>query len=128
MQQPNLLPILTGTLEKREEILFAYLFGSYAQGLQTPTSDVDVAVFFKTPPTFDRQLEIIHALGKALKGPEPDVLFLNEAKNLVLLDNVTREGLLLLDRDRERRLEFEVRVQHMAIDFRTQQRRIRESA
>ncbi|MCZ7403785.1 MAG: nucleotidyltransferase domain-containing protein, partial [Candidatus Methanoperedens sp.] len=34
-------------LEKEPEILFAYIFGSYAKGVQNEKSDIDIAVYLK---------------------------------------------------------------------------------
>ncbi len=34
-------------LEKESDVLFAYLFGSYAKGTQDEKSDIDIAVYLK---------------------------------------------------------------------------------
>ncbi len=41
---------LKKALEKDENVIFAYVFGSYVNGIPTSQSDVDVAVYFKNPP------------------------------------------------------------------------------
>ena len=41
----SLLPEAFAYLEKRPDIVFAYLFGGLARGKQSPLSDVDIAVY-----------------------------------------------------------------------------------
>ncbi len=44
MELNKLLEKITADFAKRPEILFAYLYGSYAKGTATPQSDVDICL------------------------------------------------------------------------------------
>ena len=57
---------------------------------------------------------------RTLKKSNVDLIILNASRNIILLDQIVRKGVILIDRDRELREEFEVRVLHEAIDFREQ--------
>ena len=46
MLEKDLLSKLTRYFEKREDVAFAFLFGSQANGKATNRSDVDIAVYF----------------------------------------------------------------------------------
>ena len=41
----NIIQITRGHLADKDEIIFAYLFGSYAKRKQTHLSDIDIAVY-----------------------------------------------------------------------------------
>ncbi|MEN6385293.1 MAG: nucleotidyltransferase domain-containing protein [Phycisphaerales bacterium] len=45
----RLLQVLTPFLLSRTEIQFAWLFGSYATGRNTASSDIDIAIFVNDP-------------------------------------------------------------------------------
>ena len=42
-------------MEEDPEILFAYIFGSYAKGTQKESSDIDVAVYLRDESTLERE-------------------------------------------------------------------------
>lgn len=95
-----------------EGIAAAYLFGSVARGTARPDSDVDVGVLYsKDPPkTFSGlglSLDLESDLESAL-GLPVQVVALNDAP-VDLIIRVLRDGKLLVDRDRSRRIQFEVR-------------------
>jgi predicted nucleotidyltransferase len=105
------------------KVSFAYLFGSTAKGEIRPSSDVDIAVFFRHESAvflFDLRLSLHADACRALKRSDVDVLALNTTRNIVILDEIVRNGLLLFEDDPEARTEFEVSVLHDAIDFKTQ--------
>ena len=106
----------------RDQVLFAYLFGSAARGDQTALSDVDIAVYIakETTDAFDARLSLHADLCRALKRNDVDVVVLNTATNLILLDEVVRTGKVLYDGAPGVRAEFELRIRHQAIDFKYQ--------
>ncbi len=116
------------TLEKySDEVIFAYLFGSVAKDKVFPLSDVDVAVFLSEvyrESFFDIRLSIHADLCRTLRRNDVDLVVLNTLKNLILLDNIIREGIIIVDKDPEQRFSFELKTLHRAIDFRTQRRAI----
>lgn len=100
-----------------KDIKFAYLFGSWATNTANALSDVDLAIYIEPAVnTFDKQLEIHHQLSKQLKT-EIDLVVLNTAKNYNLLNAIFREGIVLVDNDKEFRLMFEVKKEHQILGF-----------
>ncbi|HEX5217383.1 MAG TPA: nucleotidyltransferase domain-containing protein [Vicinamibacterales bacterium] len=89
--------------------LVVYVFGSVARSTDRPTSDVDVAVLFdETPPStlMGPRLSLEGRLARTL-GSETDLVVLNTAP-ADLVHRVLRDGELVVDRDRSRRIQFEV--------------------
>lgn len=92
-----------------EGIATAWLFGSVARGTARPNSDVDVGILYrKTPPlTFEGLcLDLEGDLERAL-GLPVQLVVLNRAP-VDLIVRVLRDGKLLLDLDRAKRIRFEV--------------------
>jgi hypothetical protein len=110
-------------------VVAAYLFGSVARGEERRGSDVDVAVLFSEP--------VSAALGNAVSRLEGDlervlrrpvqVVELNRAP-ADLVHRVLRDGKILLDRDREARLDFEVRARNEYFDLEPIRRLYRRAA
>ncbi len=115
---------LSPVFEKyREKLIFAYLFGSLATGEADPLSDVDIAVYLgggKRETFFETRLSLYADICRALKSNDVDLLVLNSASNLIIIEDVVRHGVILYDRDPDRREEFELEILHRAIDFRDQ--------
>jgi uncharacterized protein len=91
----------------------AYLFGSVARGDARAGSDLDVGVLYErdAPATLDRlgfdlAAELEDEIGMAV-----DLVVLDHAP-VDLVVRVLRDGRLLLDRDRSRRIRFEVRARN----------------
>jgi uncharacterized protein len=110
-------------------VVAAYLFGSEARGEGRRDSDVDVAVLFSEP--------VKAALGNAVRRLEGDlervlrrpvqVVELNRAP-ADLVHRVLRDGKVLLDRDREARLDFEVHARNEYFDLEPIRRLYRRAA
>jgi predicted nucleotidyltransferase len=104
----TLRSLLTARAEA-DGIAAAYLFGSMARGTARPDSDVDVGVLYsKDPPKtllgmgFTLEADLESALGLPVQ-----LVVLNYAP-VDLIVRVLRDGKLLVDRDRSRRIQFEV--------------------
>lgn len=98
-------------LEKEPEVLFAYLFGSYAKGTQDKKSDIDVAIYLRdtclleTDPLYPSRLAI--KIEKGLDEKKTvDVRVLNDS-TMRFKSQVLRYGKLLHSRDEKKRIEFE---------------------
>ncbi len=103
--------------------MFAYLFGSAAQGNMSPLSGVDLAVFLSRQNEksyFDIKCSLYADCCRVLKRNDIDVVVLNITKNIVLLDEIIKGGIVLVDRDIDLREEFEQKILHHAIDFKEQ--------
>lgn len=110
---------LAGICARYPEIVFAYIFGSQATGEQTPMSDVDIAIYLKNPSAFDfNKLLLFHGdCCRALKRNDIDVLVLNTAKNLMLIEEIIRNGTLMYNTDQDLVDDFEIRLLHAICDF-----------
>ena len=96
-------------LLQEEDIIFAYLFGSYAKGRPHKNSDIDVAVYLKEPVDFlNRKLELIDLISGITKKNEVDLVILNQAKPFVVY-LILKTGKLLFSKDEELRISFEVK-------------------
>ena len=96
-------------VEADERIVTAYLFGSYGRGTPGSGSDIDLAVLFreKVEPQLGGPLaELRDALERAT-GIPCDVIDAEQAP-VDLVKRIFRDGELLLDRDKSKRIRFEV--------------------
>jgi len=107
---------LSELLAGHTEIDFAYLFGSFADGL--PYHDLDVAVFMQPAPpptgTFDREMDLSVELTQALHV-DVDVHVLNNAPRS--FQHAVLQGEPLLVRDRERLTDFIEEVSLEVMEF-----------
>jgi len=112
-----------------EGLAAAWLFGSCARGTARPDSDVDVAVLYvdAPPPGLEGLAFHLEAALDGLLGRPTHLTVLNRA-SVDLAQRVLRDGLLLLDRDRSRRIRFEVRTRQEFWDFEPFLRRYRRTA
>jgi len=93
---------------KDPNVLFAYLFGSYAAGLQTDRSDIDVAVYFKDPPKGLELLDYLYRLSE-VAGRDVHLVSLNSASPFLKFQ-VLRNGFPLVVRNRESLASFKEKV------------------
>lgn len=111
-------------LEKyQDQVIFSYLFGSAAKEELSPLSDIDIAVYFSQEyinNLFDLKLSLHADICRALARNDVNIVVLNTAENLMLLEEIIRNGIILFDREEWVREEYEVRILHQAIDFKTQ--------
>jgi uncharacterized protein len=91
---------------------FAYLFGSQARGTADERSDWDIAVYYTKPPgklprwtTFYLEAEISREIGK-----EVQIVALNNIDSPVFLFQIIKNGVLLVDKNTEKRILFESHV------------------
>ncbi|KYH31614.1 type VII toxin-antitoxin system MntA family adenylyltransferase antitoxin [Neomoorella mulderi] len=111
---------LREALIKREEIKFAYLFGSYARGKAHKLSDVDVAIYLdekRIPPSgpYGYRSDLLITMRQQLRQPL-DLVILNEAP-LVLRFRVIRDGKILFCRDSRARIRFHEKTLCAYLDF-----------
>lgn len=98
-------------LQKRPEISFAYLHGSFVDGLAF--HDVDVAVYLDSPPSdpFDYEMELSLELTRALRLPV-DVQALNQTP--LAFQRQVLQGELLFARDEAQLTDF---IEYVANEY-----------
>ena len=109
----------------KEEIIAAYLFGSTARGMNSSTSDIDIAVLLRR---LDKKsgsvlkFRLYADLCRTLKRNDVDLVLLSLSGNLILNDEIVRNGEVLYASDDAAREEFELKVLHRCTDFKLQRR------
>jgi len=111
---------LIAHLEEQPDLAAAYLFGSFARKRAGRHSDVDIAVLFTTPDgdklaRFERRLDLEMALEKIARRPVQVVDL--EGASLLLQRQVRKYGILLLEKDHRRRVDFEVSSRRRYFDM-----------
>jgi predicted nucleotidyltransferase len=111
------LKALNALFQEEDKVLVAYLFGSYAKGIQTIKSDIDIAILLKETPQkmLDYYLRMTSKLSQVLKS-EVDLIVLNTAPPL-LKYQVIKHGKLIHSKDEEARIKFEAKTQDEYLDF-----------
>jgi predicted nucleotidyltransferase len=99
-------------LHKKSDIVFAYLFGSNVKGYANEKSDWDIAVYFKKNlkrdghwPEFILEAELSRTIGASVQ-----VIVLNKSLPPVFGFEIIKDGILLLDRKPNVRMDFENRI------------------
>lgn len=90
---------LKNIFSERQEILLAFLFGSFTSKRMRPSSDVDIGILFKTVPNIDTTNNVIEELSTLLRR-EVDLVVLNHASP-VLKMQILKNGILLYASDRK---------------------------
>ena len=97
-------------------IAAAYIFGSHAKGTQKKSSDLDVALLLNEAKAADFfTLDFITALEKKL-ACKADVIILNKAGELLKFE-VRRHGILVFERSKKDRKQFEIKGRKFYEDF-----------
>jgi uncharacterized protein len=111
----TIVEIVKQELEKHDEIVFAYLHGSFAE--KDTFHDIDIAVFLKELPEsklgYELELEtkLIQVIGRIV-----DVRILNNSP-LSFRYHVIKKGIPLLIRDDNERVEFQELTLSRYFDF-----------
>jgi len=103
--------------EKREDVLMAFVFGSFAKGHQMKESDFDVAIYFKSEQeNFEKEDEIWSGVNKIIEDKEVHVVCLNNAP-ATLISDVLKTGIPLVIKDKKLYWELYLRKSTEAEDF-----------
>ena len=107
---------IRAVFKKHEEILFAYLHGSFVK--KDAFRDIDVAIYLERMPAsvLEYELQMETDLMKALRKYIIDVRVLNGAP-LSFKYNVIKDGIVLLSKDDDKRADFEEKTIILYLDF-----------
>lgn len=111
----RILAIVREVLEMESDIVFAYIFGSYATGRCSGESDVDIAIYSREPLSWRKLVELKLKLEDAL-DLNVDVVDLRTAPPLLTYEVISK-GVVVMDRDRGERLSFETRALKEYLDL-----------
>lgn len=108
-------------LETEQRIQAAYLYGSVADGTNTPLSDIDIGILMNelavdSIKKLDYELYIEAKLSGAIPGNKFDVRIINDAP-ILIKGKIITEGKLLLETNREKVRDFEEHVIIRYLDF-----------
>ena len=111
---------LSAALATDKNIAAAYVFGSFARGIATALSDIDIAILFRRSVDesryFDLRLDYLTRIMVLLRAERVDLVILNNAPLHIAYQAVSR-GLLLVDGDRGYRVAFEADRIGRFLDF-----------
>lgn len=122
----SLLPKALAYLQKRSDVVFAYLFGGLARGKRLPLSDVDIAVYFSEDANLvAMKMEILGDLTAILQTDEIDLVVLNTAP-LPLKIRILQKKKAIADRDPFVRHRYESLTMRSFFDFAKKEKDILE--
>ncbi|BBB93531.1 type VII toxin-antitoxin system MntA family adenylyltransferase antitoxin [Methylomusa anaerophila] len=102
-----------------ERVRVVWLFGSFAQGTARKDSDIDFAVLFEQSLSpeerFSLRLELMDKI-EGLTNIRADVIDMESAP-VFLQHQVRKTGRVVVEKDRERRIVFDVRSRREYFDF-----------
>ncbi|MDI7258307.1 MAG: nucleotidyltransferase domain-containing protein [Thermodesulfobacteriota bacterium] len=107
-----LLNVLKKVLEKDEDILFAYLYGSRVNSPTHLESDIDIAIYLRPSEMkgfIEKDKKLTSMLITELRTDKIDLRILNVAPFL-LKYKIIKEGVPIVIRDEVERVDFETRV------------------
>jgi len=113
---------LKNYFEKREEIMFAFLFGSVANGKTTGISDIDIAVMLDEPKIdkaknpYGYKAELLAKLISVLSFNDIDLIVLNEAP-LLLKHRIVQSGREIYTKNEKLSTQFRVKVMEQFLDL-----------
>jgi len=104
----------------RDDICFAYVFGSIAKNALRPLSDIDIAVYLQendpNQDLFEKRIRLLHQLFQLLGTERIDLIILNNS-SLELNYRILKSGYLLIENKPEKRIEFYHKIVRNYLDF-----------
>ncbi len=92
----QILKKITEICKQNADITKVVLFGSRARGTHNHSSDFDIALFHH--PLGENKLALLHQLDDLDCLHKIDVLLVTEETNPILLENIQKEGIILMER------------------------------
>ena len=101
-----ILDKLRAELDKNKNVIFALIFGSFANGKINVKSDLDIAIYYKNPPEGMDKLKVINGLAEIV-GRDVDLVVLNHA-SAFLRHQILKKCIRLLIKDQKQYQIFRV--------------------
>ncbi|HYQ18737.1 MAG TPA: nucleotidyltransferase domain-containing protein [Polyangiaceae bacterium] len=103
---------------ERAGVAAVYLFGSVAKGTSRAESDVDVGVLYEVAPPSELLAQPFgdEAALAELFGRRVQIVVMNGAPP-DLIHRILRDGVLVVERDKSRRVAFEVQARNQYFDL-----------
>ncbi|ACB86125.1 type VII toxin-antitoxin system MntA family adenylyltransferase antitoxin [Natranaerobius thermophilus] len=119
MEVKKICEILSDYFSKEEKVACVYLFGSTVNDDVKKNNDIDVAILFEENCSsfnrFDKRLEYASKLEDIFQK-EVDVVNL-ESCDLYFIRQVMLNNILVLEKNRDRRVSFEVKQRKLFFDM-----------
>ncbi len=120
MDKNKIIENIKTHLMKKDDVEFAYLFGSYALDYETPLSDIDIAIYQKgNRSKYDlrmNEFKIESELIQLMPQFEFDVRSFNDAP-ILIIGKILNEGKLIFYKDDKFYYDYLVTKRIMYIDF-----------
>ena len=106
---------------EQKQVIFAYLFGSQANGTAIKSSDVDIAVMFQKNLTegerFQKRLQLMSVLPKIFDNKKVEVVSLNDIKDILFKFSIIQPGKIIFKKDYDALLNFDLQTANDYYDF-----------
>lgn len=116
----NLIDNISNVFADNNNIIFAYLFGSIPKGNERYGSDLDIAIYFNTEPTFDEIGKLVLQL-EELSDYKIDLVQMNQLDSInpVLAYTIISEGKIVSNKIPDILTEFKTSAILKYFDFKT---------
>lgn len=110
-QKMEILKKIVSIIKDKEEILFAYVFGSFVKDEEF--SDIDIGVYLRNSADMEKEFALENEMEETLKIPV-DVRIINNAP-ISFIYNVLRDKMLI--KNDEKRADFEGQILKRYFDY-----------
>lgn len=117
MERDFLVNGLKSYFANKPEVMFGYLFGSYAKDQAKGNSDIDIGIYlndFKPKLAYTYKIEETEEIQR-LYGKKIDLVLINQAPP-ILRHEIIKYGILIKEQDREFLVKFKVRSFYQYLD------------
>ena len=119
---PRVKQKIVTVLRSHPDVRACYVFGSVLGRYLRKESDIDIAVLLPEDmgrsKRFDRRLQLIGVLARALQTDALDVVVLNDVDSVVFRQAILTEGVKIYEASEADCLDFETRTMSLYFDFR----------
>ncbi len=112
----QVISLILPLLKKKKEILFIYLFGSRSSSQDSPSSDVDIAVYTTKSFSWDDYYLLYGDLTKSLHSDRLDLIWLNAAEPILIFE-IIKGAKVLYYKDADILNDFELKAKKNFFDY-----------